>query len=134
MFQQWSEVTSREPSSTFFQRPRQEKVEATALMDLLNTYFYILSVQCDRIGRFITHFAQRANTYWGNFCKFVKSFILLAKSFLDNFYRHLATFYRSHFLRPLTGKQPNSNRFFDSLTFQKVLKWCQAKLRGRPKG
>ena len=35
-------------------------------------------------------------TCLGNFCKGVKIFIFLVKSFLSNFYRHLATFYWSH--------------------------------------
>ena len=33
------------------------------------------------------------------FLKLLKSFILLGKLFLGNFYRHLAIFYRSHWIR-----------------------------------
>ena len=39
---------------------------------------------------------HKSPTFWGYFCKGVKILILLVKSFLGNFYRHLATFYRSH--------------------------------------
>ena len=35
-------------------------------------------------------------TFQSNFVKVSKSFIFLVKSFLGNFCRHLATFYRSH--------------------------------------
>ena len=38
-----------------------------------------------------------------NFSKGVKSFICLMKSFLGNFYWHLATFYRSHWLSAIGG-------------------------------
>ena len=38
--------------------------------------------------------------FLGNFCKMLKSFIFLGKSFLGKFYGHLATFYWSHWLPP----------------------------------
>ena len=42
------------------------------------------------------YFAQSANTFQAIFVNLSKSFILLSKSFLGNFYRHLAIFYWSH--------------------------------------
>ena len=64
-------------------------------------------IQCDQIGRFITLWATFQSQWQQLFCPncqhilgiFVnlsKSFILLAKSFLGDFYGHLATFYWSH--------------------------------------
>ena len=44
------------------------------------------------------NFAQSANTFLAIFVNLSKSFILLEKSFLGNFYRHLAIFYWSHWL------------------------------------
>ena len=38
----------------------------------------------------------KSPTFLGNFGKDVKIFSFLVKSLLGNFYRHLATFYRSH--------------------------------------
>ena len=43
--------------------------------------------------------AQISCIIWVNFVKVSKSLIVLVKSFLGNFYRHLATFYWSHCLR-----------------------------------
>ena len=41
----------------------------------------------------------KSPTFLGNFCKLSKSLIFLVKSFLGNFYRHLAIFYWSHCLQ-----------------------------------
>ena len=60
--------------------------------------------QCDQIGRFIAFwptfqslweqlFCPNYPHYLAIFVKVSKSFIFLVKSFLGNFYRHLATFY-----------------------------------------
>ena len=65
--------------------------------------------QSDQIGRFIGLWATyqrlvetislaKSTTFLGNFCKGVKIFNFLAKSFLGNFYRHMANFYWSHWL------------------------------------
>ena len=65
--------------------------------------------QCDQIGWFIGLRATFQCLWQQLFCpnlshsqailvKLSKSFILLVKSFLGNFYRHLATFYWSHWL------------------------------------
>ena len=65
--------------------------------------------QCVQIGRFITHWAT-LQSRWQQlfspncphcqaiFVKVSKSFIFVVKSFLGNFYSHLATFYWSHWL------------------------------------
>ena len=65
--------------------------------------------QCNQIGRFIARwttfqslwqqlFCQNCPHFLAIFVKLSKSFILLEKSFLGNFYRHLETFYLSHWL------------------------------------
>ena len=62
--------------------------------------------QCDQIGRFIAlwqpfkacgnnYFAQIAHIF-GNFCKGVKMFQFSSEIILSILYRHLATFYWSH--------------------------------------
>ena len=55
--------------------------------------------QCDQIGRFIGLWAtflislpKSPASLLGNSCKGVKIYNFLVKSFLGNFYRHLATF------------------------------------------
>ena len=64
-------------------------------------------VQCDQIGQFIWHWATFQRLWqqlvWPNlphskaiFVKVSISLIFLVKSFLGNFYRHLATVYWSH--------------------------------------
>ena len=45
----------------------------------------------------------KSPTFLGNFYNVSKSLIFIVKSFLGNFDRHLATFYWSHSLRPLTS-------------------------------
>ena len=61
----------------------------------------IVPRQCDQIGPFITlcaTFQSPCQQLFCPNCKHIsKSFILLAKSFMGNFYRHLATFYWSHY-------------------------------------
>ena len=68
--------------------------------------------QCDQIGRFIELWASFQSLWQQFYCpnypyfrwffvKVSKSLIFLVKSFLSNFYRHLATFYWSHCL-PMT--------------------------------
>ena len=52
------------------------------------------------------YFAQIAHIL-GNSCKGVKIFHFLVESYLGNFFRHLATFYGSHWLR---GKQRNGGQ------------------------
>jgi len=71
---------------------------------------YILCrVQCDQIGWFFctlgnhskpdaTIILPKLPTLLGNFCKGVKIIHFLLKSFLGNFYRHLAIFIWSHWL------------------------------------
>ena len=65
------------------------------------------AVQCDQIGRFVGFWATLQSLWQQLICpnlphskaifvKVSKSIIFLVKSFLDNFYRHLATFYCSH--------------------------------------
>ena len=53
----------------------------------------------------------KSPTFLGNFCKGVKTFIFLVKSFLVNFYRHLTIFsgHTGHKLSllPLSNKQEN---------------------------
>ena len=76
-----------------------------------NLYFslskYAICNQCHQIGRFIALWATFQSLWYQLFCpncphfeaffvKVSKSFIVLAKSFLGNFYRHLATIYWSH--------------------------------------
>ena len=62
--------------------------------------------QCDQIGQFIAlwatfqsqwqqYFFPNCPHFWANFVKVSKSFIFPVKSYLGNFYRHLATFYWS---------------------------------------
>ena len=41
-------------------------------------------------------YLPKSHTFLGDFCKGVKIFIFLVKSFLGNFYRNLAFFYWSH--------------------------------------
>ena len=52
------------------------------------------------LGKFSKHLATinlpKSPTFLGNFVKVSKSLIFLVKSFLGNFYRHLAFFYWSH--------------------------------------
>ena len=66
--------------------------------------------QCDQIGRFIGLWASFKSLWQQLFCpnlpcssaffaKVSKSIIFLVKSFLDNFYRHLAIFFWSHYLQ-----------------------------------
>ena len=59
--------------------------------------------QCDKIGRFIELWATFQSLWQQIICPFgqiflkvSKSIIFLVKSFLGNFYRHLAIFYWSH--------------------------------------
>ena len=47
------------------------------------------------------YFVQIVSHYEAIFVKVSKSFIFLVKSFLGNFYRHLATFYWSHWVSDL---------------------------------
>ena len=58
------------------------------------------SVQCDQIWRFFGLWATinlpKSPTFLANFVKVSKSFIFLVKSFLGNFYRHLAIFFWSN--------------------------------------
>ena len=66
-----------------------------------------MDVQCDQIGLYCTlgHFLKplatinlpKSPTFLSNFCKGVK-IIFLVKSFLGNFYRHLAIFIWSHWM------------------------------------
>ena len=73
-------------------------------------------VQCDQIGRFIALwvlFKACGNNYLaqithilGNFWKGVTFFKFLEKSFLGNFYRHLATFFWSRWLGDLPTYLP----------------------------
>ena len=55
------------------------------------------------LGNFASLWQQlilpKSPTFLGNFCKLSKSLIFLVKSFLGNFYRHLAIFYWSHCLQ-----------------------------------
>ena len=70
--------------------------------------------QCDQIGRFWTlaNFSKPVATIScpnlrnseAIFVKVSKSLIFLVKSFLGNFYRHLATFYWSHWTSSLRGE------------------------------
>ena len=76
------------------------------------TYYELRKVscnqkQCDQIGQFITLwatfqspwqqlFCPNCHHILGNFCKFVKIFHFTSQILLGNFYRHLATFYWSH--------------------------------------
>ena len=46
----------------------------------------------------------KSPTFLGNFCKGVKSFLCLVKSFLGNFYRHLTIFIWSHCVGSKTGR------------------------------
>ena len=66
--------------------------------------------QCDQIGRFNALWATFQSLwqqlfcpdrphFWATFVKMLKSFMFLVESFLGNFYRHLATFYWSHWCR-----------------------------------
>ena len=69
---------------------------------------FISSDQCDQIGRFIGLLASfqslrqqlicpnLSNSQAATFIKVSKSIIFVVKSFLGNVYRHLATFYWSH--------------------------------------
>ena len=54
------------------------------------------------LGNFLKPLATinlaKSPTFLGNFCKGVKIYIFLVKSFLGNFYRHLALFIWSHWL------------------------------------
>ena len=71
-------------------------------------YNYLASCdQRDQIGRFIALWATFQSLwqqlfypncphFWAIFMKLSKHFIFLVKSFLGNFFRHLTTFYRSH--------------------------------------
>ena len=87
--------------------------------------------KCDQNGRFITLwvtfqslwqqlFCPKGLHIFGIFENLSKSFILLAKSFLGNFYRHLATFCWSHWWRwwwfctkiPFPGKRLRREYFF----------------------
>ena len=52
----------------------------------------------DFLKRLATINLPKSHTFLGNFVKVSKSFIFLVKSFLGNFYRHLAIFFWSHWL------------------------------------
>ena len=73
-----------------------------------------------RFGNFLL-FGQLLKACGNNyfFVKLSKSFNFLVKSFLGNFYRHLATFYWSHWLldknenkQKRGGDRPTSNKLF----------------------
>ena len=77
--------------------------------DLLQAISSSGLLQCDQIGRFIGFWATFQSLLHQLFCpncphsaaifvKVSKTLIFLVKSFLGNFYRHLATFYWSHCL------------------------------------
>ena len=78
-------------------------------IELANScWIKVVRNQCDQIG-WLLHFGQLFKVYGnnylakishilGHFAKELKSFIFLVKSFLGNFYRHLATFNWSHCL------------------------------------
>ena len=64
-------------------------------------------IQCDQIGQFFGLWATfqslwqafilpKSPTFLGNFCKGVKIFHFSSELILGNFYKHLATFYWSH--------------------------------------
>ena len=77
--------------SCYVERPRLLPCSMTRVGDLL--HFWQLFKASDS-----NHFTQIAHNL-GNFLKVSKSYIFLVESFLDNFYRHLATFYSSHCCR-----------------------------------
>ena len=62
-------------------------------------------------------------TSLGNFCKAVKIFNFLVKSFFGNFYRHLATFYWSHWRwRKYKTKWLNRLDFLDPVSADPIKK------------
>ena len=67
----------------------------------------VACLQCDQNGQFIRLWAtfikplatinlSKSPTFLGNFCKGVKIYHFIVKSFLGNFYRYLAIFFWSH--------------------------------------
>ena len=52
-------------------------------------------------------------TFLGNFCKGIKIYHFLVKSFLGNFYRYLAIFSWSHWFRSKGFKPPRTSDFSD---------------------
>ena len=60
-----------------------------------NTKLRQTSVQCDQIGQFIAlwaNFQRLWQQFFVQIAHILESFIFQVKSFLGNFYRHLATF------------------------------------------
>ena len=78
--------------------------------------YFFRTYQCGQIGQILkasdnNYFAQIAHIF-RHFFKGVQIFEFLVKTFLGNFYRHLATFYWSHWHLPTNVRSKVRRHFW----------------------